>query len=246
VHFVRLDFLVRQRVGLGEQGWVAHEVLAPDGLVERVAGSPVDVMRGSRGQAGGLHLGVQAFQVLWFEPVQPVGAKAGDQVLLDVDAIAVVRVWCDSWRDRDGIEPMREPPGDSEPFARLANRTAVAISLELAHLLGNGRFGRSSNVPTIGFPVVPVRRLAWHAVAYQGNVAFPGRGLHRLSCDLATGSAGVLLVVRSALQGGPIGLPFLTDHLWGDGTGRTGFESQVAQESDGNEVVESMPSHILA
>jgi serine/threonine protein kinase len=38
-----------------------------------------------------------------------------------------------------------------------------------------------------------IRDLSWHAVPYGGGLAFPGTGLMRLSMDLATGTAGVLL-----------------------------------------------------
>jgi hypothetical protein len=45
-----------------------------------------------------------------------------------------------------------------------------------------------------------IRRLAWHAINYQGRPAFPGQELLRLSMDLATGTAGVLLAVGAALH----------------------------------------------
>ncbi|HJQ47838.1 MAG TPA: class III lanthionine synthetase LanKC [Amycolatopsis sp.] len=50
-------------------------------------------------------------------------------------------------------------------------------------------------------------RLGWHAVPYGGGVAFPGNRLLRLSMDVATGGAGVLLAL-AALDGSPV-LPFL-------------------------------------
>ncbi|WP_405966429.1 class III lanthionine synthetase LanKC [Streptomyces sp. NBC_00015] len=52
-----------------------------------------------------------------------------------------------------------------------------------------------------------IRRLVWHLVPYQGHAAFPGEQLLRLSMDLATGSAGVLLALGSALADTPA-LPF--------------------------------------
>jgi len=52
-----------------------------------------------------------------------------------------------------------------------------------------------------------IRRLTWHAVSYHGNLAFPGDQLLRLSTDLASGSAGVLLALGAALGRSP-GLPF--------------------------------------
>ena len=46
-------------------------------------------------------------------------------------------------------------------------------------------------------------------MTYQGNLAFPGEELLRLSMDLATGTAGVLLALGAALHDEPVGLPFL-------------------------------------
>jgi hypothetical protein len=54
-----------------------------------------------------------------------------------------------------------------------------------------------------------IHRLAWHALTYEGNLAFPGEELLRLSMDLATGTAGVLLALGAALHDEPTGLPFL-------------------------------------
>ncbi len=49
-------------------------------------------------------------------------------------------------------------------------------------------------------------RLSWHAVDHQGRLAFPGTTLLRLSMDLGTGGAGVLM----AASGHSTALPFLT------------------------------------
>ena len=54
-----------------------------------------------------------------------------------------------------------------------------------------------------------IRDLAWHAIPYKDGLALPGDHLYRLSMDLATGTAGVLLAVSSALDDRPVGLPFL-------------------------------------
>ncbi|MFC5750874.1 hypothetical protein [Actinomadura rugatobispora] len=51
-----------------------------------------------------------------------------------------------------------------------------------------------------------VRRLAVHARLHGGRLAFPGTGLLRLSMDLATGSAGILLALRCVFERGPSGL----------------------------------------
>ncbi|MGH3989024.1 MAG: lanthionine synthetase LanC family protein, partial [Pseudonocardiaceae bacterium] len=54
-----------------------------------------------------------------------------------------------------------------------------------------------------------VQRLGWHRVDYQGHLAFPGDQLLRLSMDLASGAAGVLLALGAAVHEHPVGLPFL-------------------------------------
>ncbi|BCY11711.1 class III lanthionine synthetase LanKC [Actinoplanes sp. L3-i22] len=56
-----------------------------------------------------------------------------------------------------------------------------------------------------------VRRLGWHALLRGGDLVFPGDQLLRLSLDLATGSAGVLLALRAAFDGATGVLPYL-DH----------------------------------
>jgi len=58
-----------------------------------------------------------------------------------------------------------------------------------------------------------VRRLARHACLLDGRLAFPGEQLMRLSMDLATGGAGVLLALGAAFHSRPTGLPFLTPDL---------------------------------
>ncbi|MFI6499338.1 class III lanthionine synthetase LanKC [Nonomuraea typhae] len=54
-----------------------------------------------------------------------------------------------------------------------------------------------------------VRDLRWHALPYGGGLAFPGDQLLRLSMDLATGSAGVLLALATAVPEPRAHLPFL-------------------------------------
>ncbi|MEV0119049.1 class III lanthionine synthetase LanKC [Streptomyces sp. NPDC050844] len=52
-----------------------------------------------------------------------------------------------------------------------------------------------------------LQRLHWHAIPYHGEAAFPGVKNLRLSMDLATGTAGVLLAVSAATSAAPF-LPF--------------------------------------
>jgi hypothetical protein len=55
-----------------------------------------------------------------------------------------------------------------------------------------------------------LQHLTLHAVPFEGHVAFPGTQLMRLSMDVATGNAGVLLALSSAMEGVPL-LPFLSE-----------------------------------
>ncbi len=55
-----------------------------------------------------------------------------------------------------------------------------------------------------------IKTLAWHALPYADGLAFPGNELLRLSMDLATGTAGVLLALGTALHDRPVGIPLLT------------------------------------
>lgn len=67
-----------------------------------------------------------------------------------------------------------------------------------------------------------IRRLGWHAIDYRGHPAFPGAELLRLSMDLATGTAGVLLAVGSARHSDPVSLPFLRPSTNPEGTSPSG------------------------
>ncbi|GAA3984460.1 class III lanthionine synthetase LanKC [Streptomyces plumbiresistens] len=52
--------------------------------------------------------------------------------------------------------------------------------------------------------------LGWFAMSYQGQLAFPGHQMMRLSMDLGTGTAGCLLALGAALDARPAAhLPFL-------------------------------------
>ncbi|WP_060180523.1 class III lanthionine synthetase LanKC [Streptomyces sp. IMTB 1903] len=53
-----------------------------------------------------------------------------------------------------------------------------------------------------------LERLAWHALAHRGHLAFAGEQSYRLSSDLATGSAGILLGITAAVDGAAPFLPF--------------------------------------
>jgi hypothetical protein len=82
-------------------------------------------------------------------------------------------------------------------------RGRAGMMLYLAHGRAAGEAARAPDIDA------HVRRLAWHAVGYRGGLAFPGETLFRLSMDLATGTAGVLLGLAAALSPAAGGLPFL-------------------------------------
>ncbi|MBQ1046471.1 class III lanthionine synthetase LanKC [Micromonospora sp. C32] len=54
-----------------------------------------------------------------------------------------------------------------------------------------------------------LNRLAWHAYALDGRLAFPGDTLLRISTDLAAGGAGILSAIHAALHRTTVTLPFL-------------------------------------
>lgn len=107
----------------------------------------------------------------------------------------------------------RPDPGRAALLTALG-RTCDPVYVHNAGLL-RGRAGAIAMLAALGgtddHPAVrrQVRRLSWHARHHRGHLAFPGFRLLRLSSDLATGSAGVLLALSSACEGsGPV-LPFL-------------------------------------
>ncbi|MYR96221.1 MULTISPECIES: class III lanthionine synthetase LanKC [unclassified Streptomyces] len=79
------------------------------------------------------------------------------------------------------------------------------------------------------------RLLAGHALTYGGGLAFAGEQLMRLSMDLATGTAGCLLALGSALDpapGPPTTLPFLAAAPQAAHPGRaSGPTDRLLQES---------------
>ena len=109
---------------------------------------------------------------------------------------------------------------DDEQFATASKAISVAAQSQfyIEPGLFSGRAGMilylcRDDLPGRGGadPVVAghVRRLEWHAVDHGGHLAFPGEQLLRLSMDLATGTAGVLLALGAALHDEPVQLPFL-------------------------------------
>jgi serine/threonine protein kinase len=69
--------------------------------------------------------------------------------------------------------------------------------------------GRSADRHADPILAAQVRALAWHAMPYADGLAFPGEQLLRLSMDVATGTAGVLLAVGAAKSDTPVHLPLI-------------------------------------
>lgn len=65
---------------------------------------------------------------------------------------------------------------------------------------------------------VELRRLARHAILWRGHLSFPGHQLLRLSMDLASGAAGILLAVAGVTGDPRAHLPFLEPLDLGPGT----------------------------
>jgi len=108
---------------------------------------------------------------------------------------------------RAAATPGRAVPGLPPRRGTLLPGTAAH---RLAHT-GPGAPAPGPGQPPRGGPdaLDQLRRLTWHAVDYRGTLAFPGDQLHRLSADLATGAAGVLLALGAVLGERPAHLPFL-------------------------------------
>lgn len=77
------------------------------------------------------------------------------------------------------------------------------------------RAAPSSTEPAGAETAELIRWLSWHALPYGGDLAFPGDQLLRLSMDFATGTAGVLFALGTALHDRPVFLPFFEPPRYG-------------------------------
>lgn len=105
-----------------------------------------------------------------------------------------------------------------EQFAEAARGAEYAARSTMYILPGlfNGRAGilyyrlqQSADLRNDPLVAKQIRNLAWHALPYGGGMAFPGQEMLRLSMDLATGTAGVLLALGAALHDQPVTIPLL-------------------------------------
>jgi len=109
-------------------------------------------------------------------------------------------------------EFLRHRQHDEFTAALAQIRRAAEPEFIICSGLFNGRAGLlaflvrlAASDPDLSAEIQPIikrhlRRLAWHIMPYRSAAAFPGDQLMRLSMDLATGSAGVLLALSSALD----------------------------------------------
>ncbi|KIE27846.1 serine/threonine protein kinase [Streptomyces sp. MUSC 125] len=108
----------------------------------------------------------------------------------------------------DGREPA--PPGtarDMEEFQRARSGIVTAATSRFYAQPGlfQGRAGMILHLARSSAPGATPERLeqqiaglGWFAMSYQGQLAFPGHQMMRLSMDLATGTAGCLLALAAA------------------------------------------------
>ncbi|WP_327356480.1 class III lanthionine synthetase LanKC [Streptomyces sp. NBC_01304] len=112
------------------------------------------------------------------------------------------------------------PPDETvEAFAQA--RTGILAAATARFYAQPGLFaGRAGMILHLGRTTTPeaspdllaaqIAGLGWFAMPYQGQLAFPGHQMMRLSMDLATGTAGCLLALGAALgEATRVHLPFL-------------------------------------
>jgi hypothetical protein len=113
-------------------------------------------------------------------------------------------------------EYLRRRPDEQFAAATVPMELTARSPLYILPGLASGRAGvllylagRSADPTTDPDVARQVRNLAWHALPFRDGIAFPGTGLVRLSMDLATGTAGVLLALGAALHDQPLHAPLL-------------------------------------
>lgn len=103
-----------------------------------------------------------------------------------------------------GAVPLIRLAARSQYYAQsglLAGRAGMILYLSRRHPSGG-----AADDPDVA---AQIRRLEWHVISYADGLAFPGDQLLRLSMDLATGTAGVMLGFHAASSQDGANLPFL-------------------------------------
>ncbi|MDX3035083.1 lantipeptide synthetase, partial [Streptomyces scabiei] len=97
-----------------------------------------------------------------------------------------------------------ETAGAQDGLARIRAGilTAAAYRFYAQPGLFEGRAGMILHLARTGAPrealAEQIAALGWHSMPYEGQLAFPGNHLMRLSMDLGTGTAGCLLALGAA------------------------------------------------
>src|SRR6516164_3574460 len=124
-----IDFSVFDAWRFGQSHGIASDMTTFEGLAERGARGAVHLMRRTGLEASGLHPGIQLFEVLGLDAVDPVGAEAGYQVLVHRSAVAEIGLVAYRWPG-DVLKPVDEPPLHGPRPARLNDNTIVTLPFE--------------------------------------------------------------------------------------------------------------------
>jgi len=89
--------------------------------------------------------------------------------------------------------------------------------LDFHRFTGDDRFLRGAYRVATGLSLFRITR--------DEGIAFPGDGLNKICCDLATGSAGVGRFFHRLVHGGPT--PLVLDELLADQAGRGGLSHEL-------------------
>ncbi|GAA1301470.1 class III lanthionine synthetase LanKC [Saccharothrix xinjiangensis] len=215
----------------GDEGYAARAVE----LGERLAAALADVEPPGDKARAGLEHGWSGPALLFLRLFE----RTGDRRWLDTGVRALERDLAETMIALDGSTQVRDGNFRSLPYIGIGSAGIALVLNEfrlvapdlpvvakLPELVGSatGEFvvqpglmlGRSGLLATLAHADGPrhaidrhVAALAWHAIPYQDGLAFPGIQLRRLSMDLSTGGAGVLLALATVANGTPV-LPFLT------------------------------------
>ena len=106
------------------------------------------------------------------------------------------------------------------PALERSCHTSMFAQADLFH----GKAGQLAALARLGGTERDLRsrtlELEWYALPFRGHTAFPSGRMPRISMDLATGGAGVLLALSTAAGGGGPFLPFFAEPPGTDGGGK--------------------------
>ncbi|MFI9718524.1 class III lanthionine synthetase LanKC [Streptomyces sp. NPDC052396] len=206
-------------------------------LAERLAGDLADA-EGTKRRRAGLMRGASGPALLFLRRYERTGDPALLELAknaLRLDLAHTVRTPSGSLQVDEGWRTMPylgdgsvgiamvldELPAQAQEDAELARARAEILPAACSRFyaqpgLLQGRAGMILHLSRTTTPgdhraalAAQVAALGWYGMPYQGELAFPGHQMMRLSMDLATGTAGCLLALGAALGDRPAGLPFL-------------------------------------